>query len=99
MDENRKIKVYLDTSVISYLDQQDAPEQMKETREVWERIKAGQYEVFISDVVLRELADCKEEAKRELLIGRLAEIKYNLIAVDDDIAKLAEKIVTKGVLK
>ena len=99
MDENRKIKVYLDTSVISYLDQQDAPEQMKETREVWERIKAGQYEVFISDVVLRELADCKEEAKRDLLIGHLAEIKYNLIAVDDDIAKLAEKTVTKGVLK
>ena len=99
MDENRKIKVYLDTLVISYLDQQDAPEQMQETREVWERIKAGQYEVFISDVVLRELADCKEEAKRDLLIGHLAEIKYNLIAVDDDIAKLAEKIVTKGVLK
>ena len=99
MDENRKIKVYLDTSVISYLDQQDAPEQMKETREVWERIKAGQYEVFISDVVLRELADCKEDAKRDLLIGHLAEIKYNLIAVDDDIAKLAEKTVTKGVLK
>ena len=96
MDENRKIKVYLDTSVISYLDQQDAPEQMKETREVWERIKAGHYEVFISDVVLRELADCKEEAKRDLLIGHLAEIKYNLIAVDDDIAKLAEKIVTKA---
>ncbi|MBR3554992.1 MAG: PIN domain-containing protein [Oscillospiraceae bacterium] len=93
------MKVYLDTSVISYLDQQDAPEQMKETREVWERIKAGQYDVFISDVVLRELADCKDEAKRDLLIGHLAEIKYNLIAVDDDIAKLAEKIVTKGVLK
>ena len=99
MDENRKIKVYLDTSVISYLDQQDAPEQMKETREVWERIKAGQYEVFISDVVLRELGDCKEEAKRNLLIGHLAEIKYDLIAVDDDIVKLAEKIVTNGVLK
>lgn len=99
MDENRKIKVYLDTSVISYLDQQDAPEQMKETREVWERIKAGQYDVFISDVVLRELADCKDEAKRDLLIGHLAEIKYNLITVDDDIAKLAEKIVIKGVLK
>lgn len=72
---------------------------MKETREVWERIKAGQYEVFISDVVLRELGDCKEEAKRNLLIGHLAEIKYDLIAVDDDIVKLAEKIVTNGVLK
>jgi len=27
-----KIKVYLDTSVISYLDQQDAPERMRETQ-------------------------------------------------------------------
>lgn len=25
-------KVYLDTSVVSYLDQQDAPEKMEETR-------------------------------------------------------------------
>ena len=31
-----KIKIYLDTSVISYLDQKDAPEQIKETQEVWE---------------------------------------------------------------
>ena len=32
-------------------------------------------------------------------IGHLAEIEYNLIAVDDDIVKLAEKIVTNGILK
>ncbi len=29
----RKLKVYLDTSVISYLDQNDAPERMKDTLE------------------------------------------------------------------
>ena len=36
-----KIKVYLDTSVISYLDQMDAPERMKETRDVWKLFKTG----------------------------------------------------------
>lgn len=36
-----KIKVYLDTSVISYLDQQDAPERMAETHEIWEAFKKG----------------------------------------------------------
>ena len=30
-----KIRGYLDTSVISYLDQQDMPDRMKETQEVW----------------------------------------------------------------
>lgn len=99
MEEIRKIKVYLDTSVISYLDQQDAPEQMQETREVWERIKSGYYDVFISDVVLRELGDCKEEEKRNQLIGHLSEIKYNLVTVDDAVVQLAEKIVANGVLK
>lgn len=32
-----KLKIYLDTSVISYLDQQDSPEQMGETRNIWTR--------------------------------------------------------------
>lgn len=36
-----KIKVYLDTSVISYLDQKDAPERMKETHDVWEIFRKG----------------------------------------------------------
>lgn len=31
----RKIKVYLDTSVISYLPQEDSPERMKDTLELW----------------------------------------------------------------
>jgi len=35
MEEERKNKVYLDTSAISYLDQQDSPEKMQETVEVW----------------------------------------------------------------
>jgi len=39
------MKVYLDTSVISYLDQKDAPERMKETQDMWEFFKKGQYEV------------------------------------------------------
>lgn len=30
----RKIKVYLDTSVISYLQQEDAPERMRDTLEI-----------------------------------------------------------------
>ena len=99
MDENRKLKVYLDTSVISYLDQQDSPEKMQETYEVWERIKAGQYNIFISDIVLRELNDCKDEEKRNTLFGHLKEIKYNLITVDELTVSLAEKIISNGILK
>ena len=98
MSEYRKIKVYLDTSVISYLDQQDAPEKMEDTLEVWERIKTGQYDIFISDVVLRELGNCTEE-KRDKLFSYLSEIKYELITVDETTVQLAEKFIDNGVLK
>lgn len=52
MEMDSKIKVYLDTSVISYLAQQDAPAEMALTQQVWEKIKSGKYDVYISDVVL-----------------------------------------------
>ena len=35
----KKIRVYLDTSAISYLDQQDVPDRMKETQQMWEILK------------------------------------------------------------
>ena len=36
---DKKIKVYLDTTVVSYLWQLDAPVQMHQTLELWERFK------------------------------------------------------------
>lgn len=36
----RKIKIYLDTSVISYLSQEDAPERMRDTLELWKDFMA-----------------------------------------------------------
>ena len=99
MKIDRKIKVYLDTSIISYLDQQDSPEKMQETLEVWERLKSGRYEIFISDVVIRELRNCKDDAKRNELFRRLSEINYNLIVVDERTARLAKKFIDNGILK
>lgn len=32
-----RIKIYLDTSVISYLDQKDTSEKMRETQKLWKR--------------------------------------------------------------
>lgn len=41
----RKLKIYLDTSVISHLQQEDVPEKMQETRELWEEFNLNQQEV------------------------------------------------------
>ena len=51
----RKLKVYLDTSVISYLVQEDVPEKMADTRTLWEMFKDKKYDVYLSAVTLREI--------------------------------------------
>lgn len=93
-----KIKIYLDTSVISYLDQMDVPEQMKETQEVWELFKKGLYEIYISDVVVYEINKCSGE-KRKTLLDYLDRIEYNIIETDEGTVELAEKFIDFGFLK
>ena len=39
----RKLKVYLDTSVVSHLWQIDAPEKMQETLALWEEFKKDKF--------------------------------------------------------
>ena len=100
MDLNfRKLKVYLDTSVISYLEQDDAPEKMADTRTVWETLKRGDYDIFVSQVVLKELNDCKDLRKKELFFKHLREINFNIVEITEDTIALAEKFIDFGILK
>jgi predicted nucleic acid-binding protein len=51
----RKPKIYLDTSVISYLYQLDAPEKMNDMLALWEEIQAGEYQAVISEITTKEM--------------------------------------------
>jgi hypothetical protein len=44
MLDNKKFQIYLETSVVSHLDQQDAPALMMETHKLWDLLKAGKYD-------------------------------------------------------
>lgn len=94
----RKFKVYLDTSVVSYLYQVDAPEKMQNTLDLWELFKNKVYEVYISDIVIREISGCNEE-KLKILLDYLDQIDYNIIETDEDTVELAGKFIDFGILK
>lgn len=83
----KKIRIYLDISVISYLYQIDAEEKMKVTREVWELLKEEKFEVCISNIVIDEIEECFEE-KRIILKTYLREL--SLIYLEKN--KLSESI-------
>ena len=93
-----RLKVYLDTSIISYLDQQDAPLRMQETRRLWELFREDRYDVYISDIVIREINQCPAE-KLEVLNQFLDEISYTIIETDESTMALAEKLIDFGILK
>ncbi|MBD5523735.1 MAG: type II toxin-antitoxin system VapC family toxin [Lachnospiraceae bacterium] len=93
----KKLKVYLDTSVISHLIQEDVPEKMADTRQLWEMFRTGRYDVYLSTVTLEEIDDCPEP-KRGRLYDYLKQIDYTLLRVDNDVSEIATQIIEMGIL-
>ena len=81
--DNKKLKVYLDTSVISYLKQDDAPDKTKITNALWEKFKTGIYDIYLSQVTITEMNECPID-KLNILKARLEEIKYTKLVLNDD---------------
>lgn len=94
----KRLKVYLDTSVVSYLYQEDAPEKMQDTLSLWELFRQGIYEVYVSDIVFREIDRCSEE-KLNILLDYLYQIEYHEVETDSNTIELAEKFIDFGILK
>ena len=92
-----KLRVYLDTSVISHLLQDDVPEKMADTKQLWEIFHAGMYKVYLSTVTLEELNWCSEP-KQSQLFDYLGLIDYTLVQIDDNVADIAQQIIEMGIL-
>ena len=94
---NKKLKIYLDTSVVSYLLQEDVPEKMEITNQLWELFKQGQFELYLSNVTMKEISKCPEP-KRSQLIRRLDDVEYTLVEVADNALDIAEQLVSMKIL-
>ena len=94
---DKRMKIYLDTSVISYLDQTDSPEKMADTLKFWEFLKRGSVDVFVSTVTMEELGR-NIEPKLGALRNYLGQIKHTVIEVDEVVKYVANKIIENGIL-
>lgn len=97
----RKLKLYLDTSVLNILFAEDVPEFKKITEEFFEIVKIGKrFEVYISDVVINEIIKTNDIIKRNSLLSIIED--YHLIRLPNDkdveISKLAEVYINKGII-
>jgi len=93
----KRLKIYLDTSVISHLDAPDALREQTDTRKLWEAVQNGEYEVYLSPAVMIELDGCAEPKRSELL-RRLGEIEYTELTETDEASELAGRYLKAGIL-
>lgn len=94
----RKTKIYLDTSVVSYLQQVDSPEKTVATNQFWEKLKKhDDVEIYMSDVTFAELNKC-HEPKRTFMQNKVKELNFTFLKDDDSSKALAEQIIKLGIL-
>ena len=94
----RKQKIYLDTSVVSHLQAPDTPEKMRDTVKLWEDIKSGKYEVYISNITISEINDCNEP-KRSFMLDKLKEIELSVVHAETEVDDLSQEFIKLGILK
>jgi len=97
----KKLRIYLDTSVINFLDADDAPELREATMDLFDRfIATKRYETFISMVVIDEINRTKDRVKRDRLLSVVEEygLSYLPLEPHTHLIDLAEAYIRHRVI-
>jgi len=86
----KKLKIYIETSAIGYLDEHESPNDMKAMLALWDNIRDSKYDVIISALTFRELNDNKNIKKLNTLLGYIAQIEYETIGITEEAEYIAE---------
>lgn len=82
-----KLRIYLDTSVISLLDDDRSHERRDMTREFWAR--RGEFDVSTSEAARKEILETPTTERRESMLASLRLL--NILPVTPEAEKLATK--------
>ena len=93
----KKLKLYLDTSVISHIFADDTPDKKTDTIKLWNEISNDKYDVYISTVTIGELNKCSEP-RRTQMVEKLDEIDYHILEETDEVIDLANEYLNNDVL-
>lgn len=92
----KKLKLYLETSVWSFLFADDAPEKRDITKEFFISVKQELFKIYVSDIVISELGDTPDFHKRELFLTTLKEYDPIELVRDEEVDALVKKYMEAG---
>lgn len=87
-----KLRIYLDTSVISACVDERTPERLEETRGFWKRL--GTFDVTTSDLVRQEIGRTGDDRQRSAMLELLSSTRE--IAASEEARGLATQYVQRG---
>ncbi len=93
----KRLKLYLETSVWNFYFADDAPEKKAVTLQFFERVKQGHYDIFISEVVLTEIARASEE-KMNILLALIGNCSPTRLALTEEALALSNQYLDSGIL-
>lgn len=95
--EQEELKLYLETTVPSFLLADDAPEKQEVTRQFFEWLAISPDKLYISELVLAEL-NRASPVVRDKLLEAVARLPVENLPISDEAVALAERYVTDGVI-
>ncbi|MCX7048776.1 MAG: type II toxin-antitoxin system VapC family toxin [Candidatus Sumerlaeota bacterium] len=95
----KRLKIYLDTSVINFLFADDAPNLRDITKDFFENcVQSLKYDVFISNVVLQEIEKTKDEGKKKKLLDIIRKYKFSVLQSTSEVEQLADVYIKEGIV-
>ena len=91
-------RIYIDTSVINGLVADDAPEIQAKTKLFFQRVRKGEFELYISKLVRDAIEATPDPRRRALLLGILSNYPFRTLDPTDLTIELAELYLRKGAL-
>jgi predicted nucleic acid-binding protein len=88
-----KKKLYIETSVWNQLEHTDRPDWKETAERFFDAITAGEYEAYISSVVIDELEATKDQKLQARLVEHVNRVAPVLLEFDEEALQLTEQYI------
>lgn len=92
----RKLKLYLDTSILLSVIEHESKTREGYVERLFNRLIEGNYEAYISPIVIEELRKLSEE-KKEMVRSKISEINAKILTEVPEVMTLARSYVHDGI--
>jgi predicted nucleic-acid-binding protein len=95
----KKLRIYLDTSVINFLFADDAPDFRRVTEEFFTN-HAHKHDLHVSEIALLEISATRDRKRREQLLGVIRQLPLNILPTSsrDEVESLARHYLAAKII-